>query len=451
MTRWSAVSVRCALVCAMSAGLMQMSASAQQPRPSVFQTTLEEPNQKTPEITTEELQQILAMKSEPVFDVRTAKEYAIAHIPGTINIYEKEVEAITTLYPDKATHMILYCNGPSCGKSKRTSEQLIAFGYTNVRRYQLGLPVWRALSQTVQTDLPGVDYIFRGDRTAVFVDARTPAESKAGTVPGAVNVQAGEATVANDDGRLPFTDKGTRIVVFGNSSAQAKVVAAEIAKRAYWNSSYFGGGFIDLLAAGFVNHPPVSKSRFVTLAADTACMVTVKPADVNEDSFDPDTGDALALSVNPSGPFGLGSQTVTLTATDSHGASSASTSVVTIADQTAPSITGLAADREVLRPREHRMVLVTIDYQVSDNCSAATSELTVASSQSAHGGRRGDREPDWQIVDDHHVLLRAEREHGDERLYTITVAATDEAGNRSASSVVVRVAKSREGDDDGDR
>ena len=56
-------------------------------RPSVYQTTLEEPNQVTPEITTEELVAILAAKSEPVFDVRSAKEYAIGHIPGTINVY----------------------------------------------------------------------------------------------------------------------------------------------------------------------------------------------------------------------------------------------------------------------------------------------------------------------------------------------------------------------------
>src|SRR5262245_62715264 len=110
--------------------------------------------------------------------------------------------------------MILYCNGPSCGKSKRTSEQLVALGYTHVRRYQLGMPVWRALSQTVQTDLPGFQYMFAGDKTAVYVDARTPAEFAAATVPFAVNVQKGEATAANEDGRLPFTDKGTRVVVF---------------------------------------------------------------------------------------------------------------------------------------------------------------------------------------------------------------------------------------------
>jgi rhodanese-related sulfurtransferase len=233
--------------------------SAQQPtitptRLSVHQTT--EPNQKTPEITTEELQKILATNSEPVFDVRTAKEYAIAHIPGAVNIYEKEVERITQLYPDRSTKMILYCNGPSCGKSKRTSEQLAALGYTNVRRYQLGIPVWRALGQTVQTDVPGFQYIYGDDRTAVFVDARKPNEFAKSTVSGAVNIQAGEAIVANDDGRLPFQDKGTRVVVFANTASEARIVAAEIAKKAYWNNSFFGGTFNDLVLAGLMIRRP---------------------------------------------------------------------------------------------------------------------------------------------------------------------------------------------------
>src|SRR5213593_3333633 len=129
-----------AVLCAAAVASSQLPAIAQAPRPSVYQTTLEEPGQKTPEITTEELFAILATNREPVFDVRFAKEYAIAHIPGTVNIYEKEVERIAALYPDRSTAMILYCNGPSCGKSKRTSEQLVALGYTNVRRYQLGMP-----------------------------------------------------------------------------------------------------------------------------------------------------------------------------------------------------------------------------------------------------------------------------------------------------------------------
>jgi rhodanese-related sulfurtransferase len=240
------------LCAALAYGAHIRPAAQSRSRPSVYQTTLEEPNQMTPEITTEELVAILAARSEPVLDVRTAKEYAIGHIPGTINVFERELQRISELYPDRDTRMILYCNGPSCGKSKRTSEQLVALGYTHVRRYQLGMSVWRALSHTVQTDLAGFDYIYKGDHTAVFVDARTPAEYASGTVTGAVNVQKGEAAVANDDGRLPLTDKGTRIVVFGRTDEQSKAVATEIAEKAYWNSSYFGGAFDDLAAGHYV-------------------------------------------------------------------------------------------------------------------------------------------------------------------------------------------------------
>jgi rhodanese-related sulfurtransferase len=84
------------------------------------------------------------------------------------------------------------------------------------------------------------------------VDARAPAEFASGTVPGAVNIQAGEAIIANDDGRLPFRDKGTRIVVFANTPNEARIVAADIAKRAYWNSSYFGGTLNALRMWGLV-------------------------------------------------------------------------------------------------------------------------------------------------------------------------------------------------------
>jgi rhodanese-related sulfurtransferase len=216
------------------------------PRPPIEQATLGEVQPITPEVTTQELQEILAAGVVPVLDVRSAQEYAIAHIPGSINLYEKEVEAIVARYPDLASALVLYCNGPYCGKSKRLSEQLVKKGYTGVRRYQLGLPVWRALGHTVQTDLRGFEYIFANDRTAVFVDARRPEAFQGRTVPGAVSIRLGESETANEDGRLPYRDKGARVVVFGSDGKEAKAVAEEVARKAYWNSSYFGGSFEDL-------------------------------------------------------------------------------------------------------------------------------------------------------------------------------------------------------------
>jgi rhodanese-related sulfurtransferase len=232
---------------AYSVALLTLVPSLQGQTPAVIaEAIIGEPDPTTPEISTAELKKILAEAKTPVLDVRSAQEYAIAHISGSVNYYEKELEQITRAYPDPGSALVLYCNGPFCGKSKRLSEELTKKGYTNVRRYQLGLPVWRALGNTVQTDLPGVRYVLAGDRTAVWVDARSANAFAKGSLPKAVNIRKGEAEAANDDGRLPKKDKGTRVIVFGETPDDARAVAEEIARKAYWNSSYFGGRFTDL-------------------------------------------------------------------------------------------------------------------------------------------------------------------------------------------------------------
>jgi rhodanese-related sulfurtransferase len=235
---------RCAVVLSISLTLLPGRPQAQ--ASPIAQAILGEANPVTPEISTKDLQRILADASAPILDVRSAQEYTIAHIPGSRNFFEKEVEQIVAAYPDPATPLVFYCNGPYCGKSKRLSEELLKRGYSGIRRYQLGLPVWRALGNTVQTDIAGLRYVMAGDRTAVYVDSRAQDAFARGSLPKAVNIRKGEAEVANEDGRLPYRDKGTRVIVFGESAAEARVVAEEIAHKAYWNSSYFGGSYRDL-------------------------------------------------------------------------------------------------------------------------------------------------------------------------------------------------------------
>ena len=245
-----------AILIVLACGMILLPLQAQCPAtPNIFQTSLLETGQPGTEITTARLQEILTAGSPPVLDVRFPQEYAISHIPGAINIppssntdVSSEVADITSRYPDPHTDLVLTCNGPFCGKSKRVAAALIAkpYFYDHISRYQLGLPVWRALGNTVQTDLDGFAYIFNNVRTAVFVDARPPQDFFADTVACAVNVQPGEATAANDDGRLPLLDKGARVVVFADDPQLAKRVAVDIAKKAYWSSSYFSGTFEDL-------------------------------------------------------------------------------------------------------------------------------------------------------------------------------------------------------------
>ena len=170
-----------------------------QSTPNIHNSTLGESNGKTAEISTEELRRVLAGKSATVFDVRPALEFSISHIPGAVNVAQKPgtskalyvsdvAEIGRVVGGDKSKPIVLYCNGPFCGKSKRVSEDLLAAGYTNVKRYQLGMPVWRALGGVCQIELEGTRYVAKGDRTSVWLDTRSPAEFAKKSLPGAKRI-----------------------------------------------------------------------------------------------------------------------------------------------------------------------------------------------------------------------------------------------------------------------
>ncbi|MGE3511805.1 MAG: rhodanese-like domain-containing protein [Vicinamibacterales bacterium] len=239
-------------------GFVFLAAPVQAQVGSIFQATLAEPNQKTAEVSTDDLRQILKDGSAVVFDSRPHLEYAISHIPGAVNVsakpgvptslYVSDVAEIGRQISDQNTPIILYCNGPFCGKSKRLSEELQIAGYTNVRRYQLGAPTWRALVGVMQIELDGIRYVQEGDHTAVFIDARPASDFQTGSLANARNIPVTEVLAAKDDGRLPMDDHNTRIIVFGADAEQARAVTVELAKNAFHNVSFFAGTVDDLVA-----------------------------------------------------------------------------------------------------------------------------------------------------------------------------------------------------------
>jgi rhodanese-related sulfurtransferase len=233
---------------------------------SIFQATLEEPNQRTAEVGTEEIRRILADGSAIVLDSRKYSEYASGHIPGARSAAPEPgappeafiAEVERHVGGDKATALVLYCNGQYCQASRRLSEQLLAAGFTNVRRYQIGIPVWRALGGTTEMELEAVRRVYELDRTAVFLDARPAEEFQAGTLPGAKNlppdsVEGGTLRRGAGEGALPRDDFNTRIVVFGGDAAQARALAEAVTRSAMQNVAYFPGTFDDLIV-GILAH-----------------------------------------------------------------------------------------------------------------------------------------------------------------------------------------------------
>jgi len=259
------MNVRIGFLLLLVASGLSLAQSAQ----NIQTATLAERAAKTPEISTEELRRILADNTALVLDVRPAMEYATSHIPEALNVaqgpgtskalYVSDVAEIERLAAgDKNKALVLYCNGPFCGKSKRVADELLAAGFKNVKRYQLGIPVWRALGGVTQIEPEGARYVMQNDQTAVWLDARPAAEAATSPVPRSKTISIHVASGGKDnppmqkaknDGTLPMDDHNTRIIVFGDDPNTVRTIADAVVKEAFHNVSFFAGKAADLTRA----------------------------------------------------------------------------------------------------------------------------------------------------------------------------------------------------------
>jgi uncharacterized repeat protein (TIGR01451 family) len=118
-----------------------------------------------------------------------------------------------------------------------------------------------------------------------------------------------------------------------------------------------------------------------------------------------------------------------------------SATAATTASNPPPVITGVSVDKPDLWPPNHKMVSVTVNYGVTDHGCPSVCTLSVSSNEAINGRGDGNTSPDWQVVDAHHVLVRAERAGNEsERIYTITVTCTNQGGKSTSQTVLVMVA-----------
>ena len=137
--------------------------------------------------------------------------------------------------------------------------------------------------------------------------------------------------------------------------------------------------------------------------------------------------------------FPVGETLISYTATDTSGNAVSVTQMVTVVDDTPPVISALTPSASTLWPPNRNMVDVTVNYDAADNCAMLETTLSVSSNEPAG-------ESDWEILDAHHVRLRAQRSaRWGDRIYTITATAKDVHGNSSSRHVTVRVPRDRGG------
>ncbi|HEX8333576.1 MAG TPA: T9SS type A sorting domain-containing protein, partial [Segetibacter sp.] len=164
----------------------------------------------------------------------------------------------------------------------------------------------------------------------------------------------------------------------------------------------------------------------------SSCAVLVSDADLGAAvAVDNCPGLTVKRTGVPAGNlFPVGVTTITYTAASMSGLTKSATQTVTITDISKPAFTtGLSAPL-VIWPPDHRLKDVALTYATADICGAVTNKITVSSTDPITGVSDGDQSPDWKVINDHLVQLRAERGNGREaRVYTITVTPIDVYGN----------------------
>lgn len=100
-------------------------------------------------VTRKELARRLKSGDVTILDVRPEDEFALAHVPGAINVPLKELEARTAEI-DPAKDIIAYCRGAYCVYSYEAVAKLRAKGF-RIRRLEDGLPEWKAAGLPVES------------------------------------------------------------------------------------------------------------------------------------------------------------------------------------------------------------------------------------------------------------------------------------------------------------
>ncbi len=81
----------------------------------------------------------------PFVDVRTEK-YKDGHVPGAthLNLFVAFNEENLLKVVAKDQEVVIYCDGPGCGRSSKGCAKAVSWGFEKVYYFRGGYPAWRA-------------------------------------------------------------------------------------------------------------------------------------------------------------------------------------------------------------------------------------------------------------------------------------------------------------------
>ncbi|MCP3137672.1 hypothetical protein [Pyxidicoccus xibeiensis] len=199
---------------------------------------------------------------------------------------------------------------------------------------------------------------------------------------------------------------------------------------------------------GELNQPPVARCQDVTVVADDLCQGS---ATIDQGSFDPDQGPGpLTVAQSPQGPYPAGTTPVQLAVSDGE-ASSTCTAHVTVVDTTAP-VPGARKDRVLAPSASSGYVQVNLSdcaLPASDNCGGTLDVQQFGTFLRVTSDETDDALSLLRVLacddirlsaDGKSVRVRAEAALlGNGRVYTLTYAVSDAAGNSAIGTCKVSV------------
>jgi hypothetical protein len=159
-----------------------------------------------------------------------------------------------------------------------------------------------------------------------------------------------------------------------------------------------------------------------------------------ESECDPDV--AVVCDPPSGSSFPLGETIVNCTATDKFGNVVECSFKVYVEDTTPPVINSIMSSEEMLWPPNHKMKDIMVTVDATDICDSSPMcwVYDVTSNEPINGKGDGNTEPDYMIIDDMTVQLRAERAGPLEgRVYTLHIRCEDASGNATEGTVDVVV------------